>query len=112
VNAAINDTDLAKWPAAYRLGVAAGLLFSPEELPTITARNMHQALEICGPVTDDADDIGTIIERVISARPPGWLPGEDPENRDLVWFVEQSVPGRPASEQAAWAGLARHIRGW
>ncbi|MEU0150640.1 hypothetical protein [Micromonospora fulviviridis] len=52
IDACIADADLTRWPAAYRLGVATGLLFSPEELPTLTARNVHQGLEVCSPILD------------------------------------------------------------
>lgn len=39
VIACADDPDLDRWPAAYRLGVAVGLLFSPEEHPTFTAES-------------------------------------------------------------------------
>ncbi|WP_166678027.1 abortive infection family protein [Kribbella kalugense] len=61
VNAASADNDLEHWPAAYRLGVASGLLFSPDEIPTTTALNLRLALRIYLPVTDAPDEIAKLL---------------------------------------------------
>jgi hypothetical protein len=111
VDAAVGDNDLERWPGNYRVGVANGLLFSPDELPTVTVSNVHQALQICIPVMDAPDEIATLLRRVMAARAPGPLPGDPQPNLDLLWFVEQNSSNRPGGEQAAWSAFARHLRG-
>ncbi|WUJ70035.1 hypothetical protein OG809_33700 [Kribbella soli] len=111
VDAAIADNDLEHWSAAYRLGVASGLLFSPDEIPTITALNLRLALRIYLPVTDAPDEIAKLLRRVRATRAPGPLPGDPSTNADLLWFVEQNAGSRPATESGAWNELARHLRG-
>jgi hypothetical protein len=107
----IEEPDLMRWPAAYRIGVATGLLFSPEELPTFTAQNLRQALEVCVPVMDASAEITELIRRVMDG-PPGPVRGETTENvADLVWFVEQAVAKRPQEERASWSALAEHLKG-
>lgn len=110
VDACVADPDLTRWPAAYRIGVATGLLFSPEELPTFTARNLYQAMEVCAPVTDASEEIISLIRRVMDIQPPGPLPGEVEDNAKLVWFLERAAASRPQEEQAAWAALAEHLK--
>ncbi|WP_152185570.1 hypothetical protein [Segeticoccus rhizosphaerae] len=110
VEAAVSDNDLDRWPSAYRVGVAQGLLFSPDELPTITSGNIHQALEICIPVLEEAEEIAALLGRVVVTLAPGSIPGDEPSNRDLLWFLEQNVDGRPSSEQPAWRAVVRHLR--
>jgi hypothetical protein len=111
VDACVRDPDIVRWPAAYRLGVATGLLFSPEELPTFTARNLRQALEVCLPVTDLSDDIADLIRRVMEVSPPGPLPGEPSDTAELIRFLELAGAQRPEAERAAWADLASHLKG-
>ncbi|MEV6283474.1 hypothetical protein [Kribbella sp. NPDC051770] len=111
VDAAIADDDLQHWPAGYRLGVASGLLFSPDEIPTVAAWNLRLALRICLPVTDAPDEITILLRRVMATRAPGPLPGDQPANADLLWFVEQNAGSRPRSESGAWSELARYLRG-
>ncbi|WP_181562677.1 abortive infection family protein [Micromonospora noduli] len=111
VDACVGDPDLARWPAAYRIGVATGLLFSPAELPTFTARNLHQAMEVCTPIADASGEIISLMRRVMETRPPGQLPGEAADNANLIWFVKQAAAGRPEVEQAVWTALAEHLSG-
>jgi hypothetical protein len=64
VQAAIEDDSLEGWPMLYRLGVANGLLFTPEELPTITTPNLLQALQICEPVRDAPAELSDVLNQV------------------------------------------------
>jgi hypothetical protein len=64
VHAAIEDDSLERWPTPYRLGVATGLMFSPEELPTFTTYNLLQALQICEPVREAPVDVSALLDRV------------------------------------------------
>jgi hypothetical protein len=110
VNACVGDPDLTRWPVAYRIGVATGLLFSPEELPTFTARNLNQALEVCVPVSQASDEIAALIRRVMETQPPGPFPGETRDNTNLIRFIEQTATKRPQEEQIFWTDLATHIK--
>ncbi|MEU8015994.1 hypothetical protein AB0B74_08510 [Micromonospora parva] len=109
VNVCAGEADLTRWPAAYRLGVATGILFNPEEMPTITARNLRQAMEVLAPVTDASDDIISLTQRVMETQPPGPLPGEAADNTSLVWFIKQAAPARPEAERVTWAAFAEHL---
>jgi hypothetical protein len=111
IEAAVGDNALDRWPRNYRVGVANGLLFSPDELPTITVGNVQLSLQVCIPVMDAPDEIATLLRRVIATRAPGPLPGYPQPNLDLLWLVEQNAVNRPTDEQAAWTDLARHLRG-
>ena len=59
VEACVKDGDLDRWPVPYRLGVATGLLSSPDEIPTVTAANLRLALDICAPILTESDEICT-----------------------------------------------------
>jgi hypothetical protein len=111
VDAAVGDNDLERWPSNYRVGVANGLLFGEDELPTITVGNVQLALQVCIPVMDAPDKIAIMLRRVIATRAPGSLPGDPQPNQDLLWFVEQNAGNRPGDEEAVWRDLARHLRG-
>lgn len=111
VEAPIADLDLGRWPAPYRLGVARGLLFSPDERPTFTAMNLLQALEICAPVRDAPEEISELIMDVVQRVPPGRLVGDEGIVTALTWLVDQAVNQRPEAEQPAWTTLSWHLRG-
>jgi hypothetical protein len=111
VDATINDNDLRRWPASYRVGVANGLLFSPDELPTVTTRNLRDALEVCTPVSEESDDIAALLARVRASRAPGPLPGDPQAQAGLLWFVEQTAGSRSTDEQEAWNAIADHLHG-
>lgn len=106
-----NDADLVHWPAPYRLGVARGLLFAPDERTTFTARNLLQALQVALPVLDAPEELRELIQAVLQAVPPGQLPGDPQSAAALTWLVDQNAPTRPAGEQAAWTALGWHLRG-
>lgn len=111
VDAAVNDPDLTRWPAPYRLGVARGLLFTPDERSTFTAQNVLHALQICLPVLDAPEEIGGLICEVLQTVPPGNLPGDPQSTLALTWLVDQNSLKRPPTEQPAWAALGAHLRG-
>jgi hypothetical protein len=106
-----NDPDLHRWPAPYRLGVARGLLFAPDERTTFTAYNLLEALQVCLPVIDASEEMGDLIRAVLQAVPPGQLPGNPESTASLTWLIDQNVQSRPAAEQADWAALGLHLRG-
>lgn len=105
----INDGGLERWPAPYRLGVATGLLFAPDESPTITAYNLLRAAQICEPVRDAPEEIANLLSRttaVLTQGRPSRLPGSAEQHTQLRWLVGRALTNCPASERAAWQELA------
>ncbi len=109
VVSAINDDSVERWPAPYRLGVASGLLFTPEELPTFTTYNLLQALQICEPVRDAPEEVVALLDRVRTARPPSPLPGSADEADELMWLAERAQEHRPEGEREAWRRLLQYL---
>lgn len=96
VQACISDPDLARWPAAYRLGAASGLLFSPEEHPTITAQNLRDAIQLCLSAPDASEDITALLTRVVQLWPAS-LTGSDDAITSLGWWIQQARDKQPGS---------------
>jgi len=109
VQAAIEDDSLERWPMPYRLGVANGLLFTPEELPTITTHNLLQALQICEPVRDAPAEMSDVLNRVSASRPPGPMPGTAEDATTIIWLAERATTQRPQDEREAWRRLLDHL---
>lgn len=110
IRAAVEDPEnLSAWPAVYRIGAAFGLLFAPDERPTITAHSLHRALQLCLPLTAEATETSTLIGRVMASRPPGPMPGTSEQNTTLLWFVQQNAASRPPADQASWYALRAHL---
>lgn len=111
IDAPIADPDVERWPPAYRLGVARGLLFGPDERPTLTAYNLLQSLQVCAPLTESATEVSELLDRVIRSSLPGPMPGDPRTVADLLAYVDQHQQVRPADEQPRWTALGRHLRG-
>ncbi|ONI79055.1 hypothetical protein BWI15_00310 [Kribbella sp. ALI-6-A] len=111
VQAAIDDDSLERWPVPYRLGVAYGLLFTPEELPTLTTYNLLQAMQICEPVREAPNEVSAILNRVRASRPPGPLLESSPAVTQLLWLIQNAPRRRPEEEHEAWRGLWVHLVG-
>lgn len=111
IEPALADADLVRWPAPYRVGVGAGLLFDPSEISTIRARTLLHSLQICLPVTDSEVDITVLIGRVIKATPTGAMLGDTGDKADVLALIERQTPHRPPNEQAAWSRLSGHFSG-
>ncbi|GAB3993433.1 hypothetical protein [Nocardioides marmoraquaticus] len=109
VAAPVEDPDLENWPAAYRLGVASGLLFGPDGIPSISAWTLTRALQVCLPITDHPEDVASLLEDVVTAILPGSLKGEPDSIAKLKALIEGAGPQRPEPEPAAWARLSRHL---
>jgi hypothetical protein len=103
--------DLIEWPRAYRLGVAHGLLTAVDERPTITAGNLLDALLVCGPVLDAAEEITEMLRDAMRIHPPGLVPGDPATKAELLHHIQQVGASRPSPEPGAWAQLALHIDG-
>jgi hypothetical protein len=111
IDAPIADPDVERWPPAYRLGVARGLLFGPDERPTLTAHNLLQALEVCTPLTMSSTEINELLHRVFKSSRPGSLPGDPHTSADLLTYLDQHQQFRPPEEQNSWIMIGLHLRG-
>lgn len=103
------DPDLDTWPPAYRLGVANGLLFGPDGIPSINAHTLTLALRVCLPLADNPEDITTMLENAVATMLPGTLTGDPDSIKALKTPVEVTGPTRPEPEPAAWNNLERHL---
>lgn len=105
----VEDPDLDAWPPAYRLGVANGLLFGPDGIPSINAHTLTLALRVCLPITDHPRDIASMLENAVAAMLPGTLKGETESIKALRTLTRITGPTRPEPEPAAWDRLTRHL---
>lgn len=106
VAAPAETSDLDMWPPAYRLGVAAGLLFGPEGNPSISTWTLTRALQVCLPLTEHPEDVVSLLDNAKAAMLPGSLTGEEGSLSQLRALIEHAGPQRPEPEPAAWARLS------
>lgn len=106
---AVEDPDLETWPAAYRLGVASGLLFGPDGIPSISVWTLTRALQVCLPITDQPEAVANLLEDVVTAMPPGSLTGEPDSIARLKALIDDAGPQRPQHEPKAWAKLTGRL---
>lgn len=106
---ALESDDLNVWPAAYRFGLAQGLWFDPDEIPTATPQSIRDGLTVMDPIPDCADELADLVGRIVASTEPG-LPGEvSAEVATSATFVRDRIRLRPPAEQPALARLADHI---
>lgn len=105
----LNSDDTETWPPAYRLGLAQGLWFAPDDRPTVTAGSIRDGLTVLDPLPDCSDELDELIGRIITETEPG-LPNDDLKDAvAAARFVRDRVPARPAAEAVALSRLAEHI---
>lgn len=102
----LHSDDLNTWPRDYRVGLAYGVWFDPDENVTLTPNSLQWALQVLEPVEDCADELTEWVERIIAAVPShsftmDWL--------DAYNFLQHHSQLRPAEERPALAKLAGHI---
>jgi len=99
------DPDLTRWPTAYRMGVAMGLLTSAANVPTVCADTAYWALAVIRPVLDEPEPVLELLE-YIGSNVPLPIPLADPQAGARVRvLVEQMSSTRPREEKAAWRRL-------
>lgn len=105
----LESSDLTEWPRDYRLGLAFGLWFSPEDHLTLTPFSVQAALTVLDPLPDAAPDLADMVERVAVARVPGGLTGNWSDDFEAAESVFSRIRLRPAEEKPALAKLAKLI---
>lgn len=101
--------DLATWPRDYRIGLAYGLWFDPDDRITVTPRSVQDALQVLDPVPDHAVELGDWVHRLAASRVRGGLSGDWSADLAIENFVRNRIPLRPRAEQDALRVLANHI---
>lgn len=109
VDPCLQSDDLLEWPRDYRLGVAFGLWFDPEDRLTLTPQSVQDGLSMLDPVPDAAEDLASMIDRIVSSRRPGGLTDDWNTNYNVRQFVEGRIPLRPAAEKPALMELALNL---
>lgn len=109
VDPCLQSDDLLEWPRDYRLGVAFGLWFDPEDHLTLTPQSVQDALSLLDPIPDAAEDLAAMVDRVIAARQPGGLTVDWGADYNALQFVRGRIALRPAAEQPALTKLAANI---
>lgn len=102
--------NLTNWPADYRIGVAQGLMFSPDGRCTATRQWIPLALQVIAPVENAAGELDPIFEDVIRATPYDIpeAPAADRQRAVVVMRrLAQSSPLTPPTLER----LAGHTRG-
>lgn len=102
-----DDTETL-WTPQYRIGLAHGLLFDPDEQPTVTDPSLRAALMALDPLPDCSDDLDEFVERIVTSTGYGKL-ADAPASVDLEMFVNSRIDVRPAAEHAALKRLANHV---
>lgn len=105
----LESSDLTEWPRDYRLGLAFGLWFSPEDHLTLTSFSVQAALTVLDPLPDAAPELSDMVQRVAAARAPGGLTGNWSEDRATAQFVSSRIPLRPADEAPVLTELAKLV---
>ncbi|WP_344870840.1 hypothetical protein [Allokutzneria multivorans] len=102
--------DLNTWPRDYRIGLAYGLWFAPDDRVTLMPQSLREALKVLEPVADCADDLTEWVDRIIRATVPGGFASTSwQENFSAARFVENHLALRPPEERPALAALANHL---
>jgi hypothetical protein len=102
----LESDDLVVWPRDYRLGLAFGLWFSPEDHLTLTLRSLQDALTVLDPVPDAASELTEMVDRIVAARPPGGLTGQWGADYEAAQLVRGRITVRPQDEADALRRLA------
>ncbi|QWC83709.1 abortive infection family protein [Nocardioidaceae bacterium] len=109
VRAPIADPDLATWPADYRLGVATGLLFTPQGASTSSAHTLRLAVRVLQPVTDRSGEVADLLRRTIQATAPHPIARDPQLLAELQALLQACAAQRPWEERPVWRELAQHF---
>jgi hypothetical protein len=103
-----DDTETL-WTRDYRIGLAQGLLFDPDEQPTVTPRSLQDALMAIDPLPECADDINGLVDRIIGSTAAGTISSDEIPASALSDFVAGRIAVRPQGEHPALRRLTEHI---
>jgi hypothetical protein len=101
--------DLSTWPRDYRIGLAYGLWFNPDDQITLTTESVPWALGVLEPVPDTAPDLSELVDRIAHARTPGGLTDDWAAAYAAARFVRSRIAVRPPEEAPALRKLAANL---
>lgn len=105
----LQSSDLVAWPREYRLGLAFGLWFDPDDRLTLTPKSVRDALDVLDPVPDAAADLAEMVDRIVAVRPPGGLTGDWRDDYGTAQFVTTRGSLRPVEERPVLLKLTENI---
>lgn len=104
----IDSADLDVWPAQYRLGLAQGCLFDPDEQPTIWPRTIATAVKVLAPVKDEEVAFEDLTVRIMAHYRPDQA---DPvQLADAIRDLELVADELAVPMQIALGMLLSHLR--
>lgn len=104
-----DDTE-ALWTPDYRIGLASGLLFDPDERPTVRDQALRDALVALDPLPDCSAELETLVDRIVTSTEGDTLAADMAAPLDLEKFILDRVEVRPESERASLERLAQHVQ--
>ena len=104
-----DDTE-SLWTPDYRIGLAQGLLFDPDEQPTVGDQSLRDALMALDPLPDCSKDLGELVERIVTNTEEGTIAADVPASYQLEKFINSRAEVRPEPEHAALKRLAEHVQ--
>lgn len=104
-----DDTDKL-WTPDYRIGLAQGLLFDPDEQPTVRDHSLRDALMALDPLPDCSTDLAELVDRIVTSTEQGTIAADVADSHDLEKFIESRIDVRPDPERPALNRLAKHVQ--
>jgi hypothetical protein len=104
-----DDTE-ALWTPDYRIGLAHGLLFDPDERPTVRDQSLRDSLMALDPIPDCSVDLEELVDRIVTSTEEGQIAADVPASSELKSFVLSRIRVRPAGEHAPLRRLAEHVQ--
>ncbi|WP_165956477.1 abortive infection family protein [Kribbella antibiotica] len=104
-----DDTE-AMWTPDYRIGLAQGLLFDPDERHTVRDQTLRDALMALDPIPECMADLEELVNRIVTSTEEGKIAADAAETSALNRFVLSRIVVRPTGEHAALRRLAAHVQ--
>ena len=105
---AVESDDLDAWPSQYRVGLAYGRLFDPDEQPTLTTYSIPHAMKVLAPVEGEEAALEDLVDRIINHFSPG--PTDSAELAEAARQVDQVADRMAAPMKPALRKLAAFLR--
>lgn len=111
VSACLESDDTENlWTPDYRIGLTQGLLFDPDEQPTVRDQSLRDALMALDPLPDCSKDLDEVVERIVTSTEEGTIAADVPASYELERFINSRIGVRPEPEHAALKRLAGHVQ--
>lgn len=111
VTACLESDDTEElWTPEYRIGLAHGLLFDPDEQPTVRDQSLRDALMALDPLPDCSKDLDALVERIVTSTAEGTIAADVPASYELEEFINTRIEVRPEQEHPSLKRLAKHVQ--